>query len=187
MNRTSEFLDPHRCCLFVVDPQERLMAAIHRADRVVRNAVLMVRCARTLGIPILASTQYRKGLGPFVPELAKLLIDVPCADKTEFNALANQGVQQLVAQLPTNIDTFLLVGVEAHICVYQTAIGALRAGYKPWLIADAVSSREKRHTGLALSRMQAMGMAVGPAEMVVYELLGKAGTPEFKAVLPYLK
>lgn len=187
MNSTSEFLDPHRCCLFVVDPQERLMAAIHRADRVVRNTVLMIHCAKTLGIPILSSTQYRKGLGSFVPELAELLIDVPCADKTEFNALANQGVKQLVSQLPSDVDTFFLVGVEAHICVYQTAIGVFEAGYKPWVIADAVSSREKRHTALALSRMQAMGMAVGPAEMVVYELLGKAGTPEFKAVLPYLK
>jgi len=182
-----DLLTPKQCCLFVVDPQEKLMAAIHRADRVIRNAALMVRCAQALSMPILCSTQYKKGLGPYVPELAELLAGAPTADKVEFSAMANPGIQKLVAALPASVDTIILVGAETHICIYQTALGCRRAGYHPWIVADAVSSREKKNAKLALLRMQALGFSVGPAEMIIYELLHKAGTAAFKAMLPYLK
>jgi nicotinamidase-related amidase len=187
MDKSVEFLTPDRCCLFVVDPQVKLMAAIHRADRVVKNGALMIHCAQALSMPVIASTQYKKGLGPLVPGLAELLTDVPTADKTEFNALANPEVKELLAALPERVDTLILVGAEAHICIYQTALGALQAGYRPWIVADAVSSREKRNLRLALARMQTLGMAVGPAEMAIYELLHEAGTEPFKAMLPHFK
>jgi nicotinamidase-related amidase len=187
MDKSVEFLTPERCCLFVVDPQVKLMAAIHKADRVIKNAALLIHCAKALSIPIIASTQYKKGLGPLVPELAALLAEVPIGDKTEFNALANPGIKELLAALPDTVDTLLLAGAEAHICIYQTALGGLQAGYRPWIVADAVSSREKSNHRLALARMQALGMAVGPAEMVIYELLHKAGTEPFKAMLPHFK
>ena len=187
MDKTVDFLTPDRCCLFVVDPQVKLMAAIHKAERVIKNAALMIHCAKALSMPVIASTQYRKGLGPLVPELAELLTDVPVGDKTEFNALANSEIRELLAALPATVDTLLLVGAEAHICIYQTALGGLQAGYRPWIVADAVSSREKRNHRLALARMQTLGMAVGPAEMAIYELLHKAGTEPFKAMLPHFK
>ncbi len=182
-----DLLTPQRCCLMIVDPQERLMAAIYKAERVVRHAALLIHCAKTLEIPILATTQYKKGLGPFVPELEELLSDVPCIDKIEFNGFANPAVSKMVNSLPKTVDTILLAGAEAHICIFQTAMGALQAGYQPWIAADAVSSREKRNAKLALKRMQAHGMTVGPTEMAVYELLQKAGSPAFKAMLPHLK
>lgn len=187
METGTEFLTPARCCLMVVDPQVKLMAAIHEADRVVRNSGLMIHCAKILSIPILASTQYIKGLGPLVPELAALLSKVETVDKTEFNGLADPGMKRLLAELPAEVDTLLLVGVEAHICIYQTALGGLQMGYNVWVIADAVSSREKRHVELAFARMRTLGIAVGPAEMVIYELFHQAGTPAFKAMLPYLR
>ncbi len=187
MKAEQTMLTPERCCLLVVDPQERLMVAIHKADRVVRNASLLIHCAKILKIPIIASTQYKKGLGPLVPQLEELLSNMPTADKIEFNALANSGIKKLVADLPSTVDTLILVGAEAHICIYQTAKGAMLAGYHPWVVADGVSSRDKRNARLALSRMQALGMSVGPAEMVVYELLYQAGSPAFKAMLPFLK
>jgi hypothetical protein len=96
-------------------------------------------------------------------------------------------IRELLAALPATVDTLLLVGAEAHICIYQTAVGALQAGYRPWIVADAVSSRKKRNLRLALARMQTLGMAVGPAEMAIYELLHKAGTEPFKAMLTHLK
>jgi len=182
-----DILNPGRCCLLVIDPQERLMMAIHKADRVIANIALMIHCAKAMEIPIIATTQYEKGLGPFVPELAELLADVTCVDKIEFNALASYNVKQVLANLPAAVDTLIMVGVEAHICVYQTAVCAIKMGYRPWIVADAVSSRKKRNAKLALSRMEAIGVSVGPAEMAVYELLGKAGTPTFKAMLPHLK
>ncbi len=182
-----DILNPGRCCLLVIDPQERLMKAIHKIDRVIRNTSLMIHCAKAMEIPIIATTQYEKGLGPFVPELAGLLADVTCVDKIEFNALANNSVKQVLTNLPVSVDTLIMVGVEAHICVYQTAVCAIKTGYRPWIVADAISSRKKRNAKLALSRMEAIGASVGPAEMAVYELLGKAGTPAFKAMLPHLK
>ena len=187
MENNTGLLTPQRCCLVIVDPQERLMAAIYEADRVISNTVLLIHCAKTLAIPILATTQYKKGLGPFVPELDELLTDVPCADKVEFNGLANGSVNTMFNSLPKSVDTMLLAGAEAHICIFQTAMGALQAGYHPWIVADAVSSRDKRNAELALNRMQRLGMAVGPAEMAVYELLHKAGSRPFKAMLPHLK
>ncbi len=187
MENNTELLTPQRCCLVIVDPQERLMATIYEADRVIRNIVLLIHCAKTLAIPILATTQYKKGLGPFVPELDELLTEVACADKVEFNGLANESVNTMFNSLPKSVDTLLLAGAEAHICIFQTAMGAQQAGYKPWIAADAVSSRDKRNADLALNRMQSLGMAVGPTEMAVYELLHKAGNPPFKAMLPHLK
>jgi nicotinamidase-related amidase len=187
MSENFDMLTPQRCCLMIVDPQERLMAAIYEAERVVRQASLLIHCAKTLEIPILATTQYKKGLGPFVPELDELLSDVTCIDKIEFNGCANPAVRNMMNELPKTVDTVLFAGAEAHICIFQTAMGAMQAGYQPWVAADAVSSREKRNAELALSRMQSLGMTVGPAEMAVYELLYKAGSPAFKAMLPHLK
>ncbi|MDX1776285.1 MAG: isochorismatase family protein [Desulfobulbales bacterium] len=187
MHEKYDLLTPERCCLMIVDPQERLMTAIHKADRVIRNASLLIQCAKTLEIPILATTQYKKGLGPFVPELEELLTDSECIDKIEFNGFANPGVSNMVTTLPKTVDTIILAGAEAHICIFQTAMGALKAGYQPWIAADAISSRNKRNAKLAVMRMQALGMTVGSTEMAVYELLYKAGSPAFKAMLPHLK
>ncbi|MGW8161078.1 MAG: isochorismatase family protein [Desulfobulbales bacterium] len=187
MHENYELLTPQRCCLMIVDPQERLMAAIYEAERVVRNIRLLIHCAQTLEVPVLATTQYRKGLGPFVPELDELLADVPCIDKIEFNGCANPAVQSMLNSLPKTVDTLLLAGAEAHICIFQTAMGVMQAGFHPWIAADAVSSREKNNAELALNRMLALGMTVGPTEMAVYELLRKAGSSAFKAMLPHLK
>jgi len=187
MHENFAMLTPQRCCLMIVDPQERLMAAIYKADRVIRNTILLIHCAKTLEMPILATTQYKKGLGPYVPELAELLPDVSWVDKIEFNGFANPEVSNMMHSLPKTVDTVLLAGAEAHICIFQTAMGAMHAGYKPWIAADAISSREKRNAELAISRMLALGMTVGPTEMAVYELLQKAGSPAFKAMLPFLK
>jgi len=187
MQKKIDLLTPQRCCLMIVDPQERLMAAIYEAENVVRNTCLLIHCAKTLEIPILATTQYKKGLGPYVPELEELTADVPCIDKIEFNGFANPAVSKMINSLPKSVDTILLAGAEAHICIFQTAMGALKAGFQPWVVADAVSSREERNVKLAINRMLALGMTVGPAEMAIYELLHKAGSPSFKAMLPHLK
>ena len=187
MQTNYDMLTPQRCCLMIVDPQERLMAAVYEADRVVRNTILLIHCAKTLEIPILATTQYIKGLGPYVPELLELLADVPTIDKIEFNAFASPDVNRAASSLPKTVDTVILAGAEAHICIFQTAVGALKSGYQPWVVADAVSSREEKNAALALERMRGLGMTVGPTEMAIYELLYKAGSPAFKAMLPHLK
>lgn len=179
-------LKPENCYLHIIDPQERLMTNIHEAQRVTDTIVKMLHCARILGLPVIANTQYKKGLGAYVIELEELVEGVPRPDKTEFNALANPETKKLVSKLPAEVNTAILVGVETHICVYQTALGLLENGITPWVVADAVSSRSETNSTLGLSRLQAVGAIVGPAEMILYELLAKAGTVEFKAVLPHI-
>ena len=179
-------LRPVNCCLHIIDPQQSLMAHIHEADRVIANISRLIECARILKTPILANTQYKKGLGPYVPELDEMMAGIPRPDKTEFNALANMETLALINGLPNSVTTLILAGVETHICIYQTAMGALERGLTPWVVADGVSSRSKANHELGLARLTAAGAIVGPAEMIIYELLGRAGTPEFKAMLPYV-
>ncbi len=182
-----EFLQREHCCLYVVDPQERLMAQIYQAERVIRNIQLMIQLARVLEIPIIANTQYKRGIGPLVPGLADLLEDIPCCDKITFNGLADPGSREQLNKLPGSVDTLLLCGVESHICIYQTAMGALQAGYTVRVVADAVSSRTPENDIFGRQRLVEIGAPSAPAEMIVYELLQRAGTSAFKAMLPYLK
>ncbi len=187
MSEKKSFLQAKQCCLYVVDPQERLMAHIHEAELVIKNIALMIRLANTFSIPILANTQYKKGIGPIVPELAELLGDVPCPDKVEFNGLANPAVREELDRLDEAVDTLIICGVESHICIYQTSMAVLAAGYKVIVVADGISSRTPENDNYGKQRLREMGVVVVPAEMIIYELLQKAGTAEFKTMLPFLK
>ncbi len=187
MDNGYSFLNPRESCLLVIDPQERLMQAIYAVEKVIKNTVLMITCAKILNIPIIATTQYKKGLGPFVKEIKELLDDVVTVDKVEFNAFSNEEVLAKIKGLEAQIHNLFIVGVEAHICIYQTAIGAALKGFKPFVIADAISSREAKNAELAINRLQFLKIDVISTEMAIYELLKMAGTEEFKAMLPYLK
>lgn len=179
-------LVPGDCCLQIIDIQESLMAKIHGAEEVAATAELMVRCANILEIPTFANTQYKKGLGPYVAAVEPLVRALPQFDKVEFNALENKETADCIDKLPQTVTTMVLVGVETHICIYQTAAGLLQKGFAVWVVSDGVSSRSERNHLQGLERLQMMGAVVGPAEMLIYELLGKAGTPAFKQVLPHI-
>lgn len=162
------------------------MDQIHDAERVTGTISKMVHCAKIIGVPIIANTQYKKGLGPYAASLEELMGDIPRPDKTEFNALDNSETKGLINSLPTEVNTAILVGVETHICIYQTALGLLENGLVPWVVADGVSSRTEANYCFGLARLRDIGAMVGPAEMIIYELLAKAGTSKFKDVLPYV-
>ena len=184
---TNSLLTPVNVCLHIVDVQTNLMAKIYDADKVVSTVDLMIRCAKIFKLPILANTQYIKGLGPYVPKLEELVADIQRFDKVEFNALANKATEAFFDGLPKNVTTIVLVGVETHICIYQTSMALLGRGFKVWVVADGVSSRKASDHQAGLNRLQGAGAIIGPAEMLIYELLGKAGTTEFKQVLPLIK
>ncbi len=186
-NKKTDFLRPEQCCLYVIDPQERLMAHIYEAGRVIKNIDLLLRLADVFSLSVLANTQYKKGIGEFVPELQEQLAKVVCHDKVEFNGLDNQATRAELDNLPDSVDTLLLCGVETHICIYQTVKAALSAGYNVWVVADAVSSRTFENYQFGLTAIRHLGAVVVPVELIIYELLKKAGSPEFKAMLPYLK
>lgn len=179
-------LEPGNVCLQIVDVQQSLMAKIFQADRVAATVELLIRCGKILGMPMVANTQYQKGLGPYVPALETLVDDLPRFDKVEFNAVRDSGTEAFLNALPMAVTTVALVGVETHICIYQTAMGLLDKGFAVWVVTDGVSSRKQTDHEYGLARLQSMGVAVGPAEMLIYELLGRAGTPAFKEILPYI-
>lgn len=187
MNKVKNaLLQPQNCCLHVIDLQKSLMAQVHEPERVIATAQLMLRFAKIIRMPVLANTQYRKGLGVYVPEVEPLMEGIPRPDKIEFNAWANEETIVRIEDLPETVHTILLVGVETHICIYQTAAGILGRGFTPWIVADGVSARSEKNHQLALQRLRDMGAIVGPAEMLIYELLGRAGTALFKEVLPLI-
>lgn len=183
---SKRLLTPDGVCLQLIDLQKSLMAKIHQPERVVEATRLMISSATILDIPIFGNTQYVKGLGPYVPEIEDLTGELPVFDKVHFNALANEKTAAHLSSLPSAVSTVVLVGIETHICVYQTAMGLLDLGKNVWVVTDAVSSRNEADHLAGLARMQEMGVAMGPAEMLIYELLEKAGSEAFKKILPHI-
>ncbi|HET8888768.1 MAG TPA: hydrolase [Candidatus Angelobacter sp.] len=179
-------LRPEDCALAVIDIQEKLLPQIFETERVLRNAQLLVRLADILSLPVIVSTQYEKGLGKTVAEISSLLPDMKPLDKLEFGCFGNGEYCSAVGRL-ANRTTLLLCGIESHICVTQTALGALNQGLNVHVAADAVSSRTELNWKLGLNRMQAASAVLSSTEMMIYELLGKSGTPAFKEMLKHLK
>ncbi len=177
-------LKRNSAALLVIDLQERLLADIPGADSVVDRASLLMRAAAELDIPVLTTEQYPQGLGPTRAPLSDLASGTPhekvsfgCFGDGEFPViLAASGRRQLV-----------LSGAETHICVLQTAVGALEAGYEVFVVTDAVASRRAVQHQAGLDRMAREGVQLITAEMAVFEWLGRAGTPAFKRLLPLIK
>ena len=180
-------VEPDQCALIVVDIQEKLLPPIWEKERLVRNAQLLIRLAGILKIPALVTTQYNKGLGNTVPEVASLLPETPTVDKLMFSCFGSDVFCSLLKRLPGQRTTVLLCGMETHICVMQTALGALREGYLVHVASDAVSSRTELNWRIGLERMRSAGAILSSTEMMIYELLRSSGAPAFKELLPYLK
>ncbi len=180
-------LEVERCALLVIDIQEKLLPPIHEKERLVRNTQLLLRLAGILKIPTIATTQYEKGLGKTVPEVAYLLPQSAFVDKLEFGCFNNGSFCANVRGLPGQRNTVLLCGMETHICVMQTALGALNRGYLVHVAADAAGSRTQFNWKIGLERMRAAGAVISSTETIIYELLRASGTAAFKEMLPYLK
>jgi nicotinamidase-related amidase len=180
-------LEADRCTLLVIDIQEKLLPPIFQKEQLLKNAQLLVRLASILKLPALVTTQYTKGLGNIVPEIAALLPEAQAIDKEMFSCFGSDVFCSLLKRVPGNRNTVLLCGMESHICVTQTALGALREGYIVHVASDAVSSRTEWNWKIGLERMRSAGAVISSAEMIVYELLRSSGAPAFKQMLPYLK
>jgi nicotinamidase-related amidase len=162
------------------------MPGIEGREGVIENTVKLLRLARLLDLTTLATTQYRKGLGDTMPTIAELLPADPI-DKITFGCMNDASFCSLLAKHLPSRNTLLLAGVETHICVLQTALGALEAGYNVHVVSDATGSRSAANAQLGLQRMRDAGAVVSSTEMAIYELLGDSRRAEFKQMLPYLK
>lgn len=167
-------------CLCVVDIQERLLPAMHNKEEVVANNRRLLAAAKRLGVPVLASEQYPKGLGPTVADLKPLVPASGFAEKIEFSCAANGGYMDRLRALGRG--QAIVTGIEAHVCVLQTAFGFKAGGIECFVVADAVGSRTQANHDAALARLRDAGIELVTTEMVLFEWLGRAGTPEFKDV-----
>jgi nicotinamidase-related amidase len=180
-------LHPSGTALVVIDIQEKLvqMLSEEASRRVIHTVTRLVPLMKILEVPILWTEQYPAGLGPTVPEVAGLLVDRPRFEKTVFSCFGAAGFGGWLWE--HGVSRLLLTGIETHICVLQTALQALQAGLTVHVLADGVACYRQEDHERALARIQAAGGVVSSWEIAVYELLGRAEGPTFKAALPYLK
>ena len=178
-------LRPERALLVVVDLQEKLLPAIPDRERVVRNSRLLLRLAKEVRVPVLFTTQYTKGLGAIVPDVRAEAPAAQLFDKTSFGCFGDEAIGAAVEA--AGRDQLLICGIETHICVAQTVLGAFEKGYEVHVASDAVGSRTEENHRVGLSRMERTGAVLSSAEMAVYELLGRSDSPAFKQMLPLLK
>ena len=170
------------CALVVIDMQERLLSAIHEAGDVLRNVLRLVRFARIIGLPVVATEQIK--LGPTAPDVRRELPEYDPVGKDAFGCFGCADFVERLDRLGRS--TLILAGVEAHVCVLQTALQGL-AGHTVHVVADAVSSRAPRNAALALERMRMAGAVITSVESCLFELLARAGTEEFRRVLPLIR
>jgi nicotinamidase-related amidase len=174
-------LDRDRALVLVVDVQEGFRPVIDGFGALAGACATLVRGARALGVPVLATEQYPKGLGPTVPEIAEHLGDAPRLAKTCFAAPEADGFDL------GGRDQVLVCGIESHICVHQSAGALLQGGAEVQVVTDAVSSRTPANRALGIERIEQAGGRRTSVEMALFELLRGAGTPEFKAVQELVK
>jgi len=134
-------IERDRSCLLLIDVQERLLASMDNAARLVSNCAVLLKAAARLGVPVLASEQYPKGLGPTVPELAALVPEGAPVTKTEFSCAAAPGYLDRLRE--TGRDQLVLAGIEAHVCVLQTALQLRDLGYKMFVVDECVFDRSE--------------------------------------------
>ncbi len=168
------------CCLLIVDVQTRLLPEMWEAERVERNIRMLAQMARRLGIPILVSEQNPGKLGTTSASIQEAIGPFePCA-KMRFSAW--DAIKDRVDR-----PQILLCGLESHICVTQTALDALDAGQTVFAVYDAISSRQNPNRQIGWERMKGAGVLPSSTEAALYELLGEAGTDDFRAMLSLVK
>jgi nicotinamidase-related amidase len=179
-----ERLDRETTVILVVDVQEKLAAAMPKEtlDALVKNTTILLEAAKTLGVKVIASEQYPKGLGPTLPALLPHLEACgakPMA-KVTFDACSDLAIARSLSDLDAR--SVVVVGMESHVCVFQTARELVKRGYSTHVVGDAVASRREDNRRLGLSLCERAGAVVSGTETVVFDLLREAGTDAFKTV-----
>lgn len=169
----------------VVDVQERLFPFIHAYEQLEATIVKFVEGLQVLDVPTIVTQQYTKGLGPTIPAVAEALGEHQVYEKMTFSCCGDPAFME--ALKATGKFTILLVGIECHICVLQTALDLLENGFKPVLVADGTSSRKPADKEIAMERMREEGIIITTYESILFELCRVAGTDQFKAISRLVK
>ncbi|MCL2726005.1 MAG: isochorismatase family protein [Polyangiaceae bacterium] len=182
-------LIPETTALFVVDVQEKLAAAMPPAaiENVVHHTSILLDAARLLGVAVVVSEQYPKGLGPTVAPLAQKLSEqgITPFSKMTFDACSDLAIARALSN--TKARAVVVVGMESHVCVFQTARELVRRGYATYVVEDAVVSRREENRQIGLSLCEKAGAILTATETVVFDWLEQAGTDAFKAISKLVK
>lgn len=166
--------------LAIVDIQGKLATLMHEKDKLFENAVKMIKGAQVLELPILWNEQVPDKLGETIPQIKELFDKIQPMAKSTFSCCGNENFISALTQ--TGRKQIIVIGIETHICVYQTVIDLLNANYEVYVVADAVSSRTQINKHVGLEAMKDAGAKITTVEMSLFEILGKAGGDQFKQI-----
>ncbi|HTI50160.1 MAG TPA: isochorismatase family protein [Planctomycetaceae bacterium] len=182
--RSGELLSRDASRLVIVDVQEKLLPLIPAADRVVANCGRLIDAAKIFHVPVFATEQYPKGLGPTAKALAERLGSRPAKQRFTCAEALGWGT---AAEQPDQRHQVVVAGIESHVCVLQTVLDLLAAGFQVFVPADAVASRGELDREIALNRMAGCGATIVTVESVLFEWCEQSGTPEFKQISQLVK
>lgn len=166
--------------LLIIDMQERLLPAVKDSEALINNCRILIEGCNILGVPIIATEQYSKGLGKTIEPISQLLVGVNPIDKREFSCFKNS---EFASKFETLGRRYVIIaGVEAHVCVQQTAFDLMDEDYKPIIIANCISSRKEIDKKFALKRLRDYSADVTTYESILFELLVTSTANEFKAI-----
>ncbi|MBX2860686.1 MAG: isochorismatase family protein [Vampirovibrio sp.] len=172
--------------LLIVDVQEKFMPVVNRSEQFISQCRRMTQGAAALQLPVLVSEQYPKGLGHTVPELANdLPPGTPIMEKTAFGCLQDTAIRDKINSL--NRNQIMLIGLETHVCINQTAHQLLEAGYQVHLLEDAITSRTQENHNIGLVKMRQSGIITSCVEAALFELMETATHPAFKTIQGLVK
>jgi nicotinamidase-related amidase len=169
----------------IIDFQERLLPHMHERQQLLENTKTLIKGLNALDVPLLVTEQYRKGLGATVPEISDLFAPFHFLEKVAYSCCDDQGCAEALAA--TGRKYVLIAGIEAHVCVMQTAVDLMGKGCMPVLVADCVSSRKPGDSQTAISRMRQEGVIVTSCESILFELCRFAGTDQFRTISKLVK
>lgn len=178
-------LNPEDTILLVIDIQEKLWNVMYNKEEIEKNSLLLIEMANRTGIPVLMTEQYKKGIGPTIKAVEEKLKGSEGIEKHCFNCFDVEAFNERLASLQKK--TLLIAGMEAHICVLQTALTAREQTYKVHVVADATGSRTEKNHKIGLERMRDAGCTITSAEAAVFEVIKEAGSPLFKEMLKIIK
>ncbi|MFA5367754.1 MAG: hydrolase [Dehalococcoidia bacterium] len=178
-------LNIDKTTLVIIDVQEKLSRVMHEKEKLFDNLQKLIKGMKLLDIPIVVTEQNPSGLGPTVPDIASLLSDVKPVIKFSFSCCGEEGFLREIGKL--NRKQILLAGIETHVCVYQTAVDLLAAGYEVHAVVDCVSSRTIENKTLALDKMKSEGAKLTGVEIALFELLRTAKHSKFKEMSQIVK
>ena len=169
----------------IIDIQERLFPVMWKKNRLLKNCNILISGLSALGIPLVITQQYTKGLGDTIPQIQSVLSDLQYIEKREFSCCDEPSVTEKLKEL--NAKNIIICGIESHVCVQQTAVDLKNAGFNPVVVMDCVSSRKPKSIRLAKERFRFENIMMTSAEAILFELARSSASPEFKTISKLVK